>query len=106
MIRRQQKLGTMKVRPEDFLRPDFEIVRMTEPTLDIINANFLQRKILDMTVELVCMHDLIKQLDPNHMYLYSAEYQGFVKTPVANKVKEDVSSQHSNIVRGPQDVNQ
>jgi len=103
MRKRTQENKTISLHSNDFLNPNFEIIRMSEPTLDIINSHFLQRKMLDMTVELVCLHDLVKQLDPENMYLYSAEYQGFVKTPIRNKVDEGVSRRHTEgaIIRGP-----
>lgn len=79
----------IKLRPEDLMRPDIELIRLTDSSLDIVNSNFLQRKLLDLTVENVCLHDLIRQLDPDHMYLYSAEYQAFVKTPISKREKVD-----------------
>lgn len=90
------------VTPDMMMRPDFEMIRMSEVTLDIINSHYLQKKLLDMTVELACMQDLIRQLDPQHMYLYSAEYQAFVKTRVNPHVEEDAgTAEQGAILRKP-----
>ena len=56
------------------------LVRLSPTTLQAFNAFVLQQKITDLTMELMTLHDLLKQLDPDHMYIFSSEYQAFVKT--------------------------
>lgn len=59
-----------------------------------------------MTVENVCLHDLVRQLDPDHMYLYSAEYQAFVKTPVSSTVENEYKNKELEgaIITNPEDI--
>ncbi len=56
------------------------LVRLSTTTLEAFNAFVLQQKITDLTMELMTLHDLVKQIDPEHMYVFSTEYQAFIKT--------------------------
>lgn len=66
---------------------EYEVVRMSPQVHDAFSAHMLQKKILDLTMELMTLRDLVTKLDPAHMYVFSPEYQAFIKTP---HPKEDV----------------
>lgn len=67
-----------------------DLVRLSPVTLQAFSAFVLQQKITDLTMELMTLHDLLKTIDPDHMYVFSAEYQAFVKTRNPSRSDEEV----------------
>jgi hypothetical protein len=66
-----------------------DLVRLSRTTLEAFNAFILQQKITDLQMELMTLHDLVKQIDPDHMYVFSHEYQAFIKTPNPSKSESE-----------------
>jgi hypothetical protein len=45
-------------------------------------------------MEVMVMRDLIKQLDPQHMYTFSAEYGAFLKTKLPQPMEKEQLDRH------------
>ena len=71
-----------------------EIVRLSPITLEAWRAHMAQRYTMDLQAELMVMRDLLKQLDPNHLYTFSPEYIAFIKTPVPEGLEEETLDRH------------
>lgn len=70
-----------------------DLVRLSPTTMECYAAHMLQQKINDLTIQLMTLHDLIRQLDPDHMYVFNPEYQSFVKTRLTDEnVEQDSNS--------------
>lgn len=59
---------------------NFEIVRVSPKTLQAYGSLKLQEQLIDLQIEIMTLRDLVKKLDPAHMYVFNLEYQAFVKT--------------------------
>jgi hypothetical protein len=67
-----------------------EFVRMSPIAMEIFFNHVAQRRILDLQMELVVWKDLVKQIDPNHNYVWSKEYQAFMKIEVEGEEEENL----------------
>jgi hypothetical protein len=45
-------------------------------------------------MELMVMRDLLRQIDPAHMYVFSAEYSAFLKHKLPEKMEEEQLDRH------------
>ena len=73
-----------------------EIVRLSPIAMEIFYNHMSQKRILELQQELVVWRDLVKQIDPDHVYMFSKEYQAFFKTPV-EKDEQEVLDRHKDI---------
>jgi hypothetical protein len=71
-----------------------EIVRLSPITLEAWRAHMSQKYTMDLQAELMVMRDLVKQLDPEHMYAFSPEYIAFVKTKLPETPEEETLDRH------------
>lgn len=73
-----------------------EFVRMSPIAMEIFFNHVSQKRILELQMELVVWKDLVKQIDPDNDYIWSKEYQAFMK--IAKEVdEEEVLDRHKSI---------
>ena len=71
-----------------------EIIRLSPITMEIFMQHIQQKKLLDLQMELNVWRDLVKQIDPEHLYVFSPEYNSFLKTPLLHQEEEEALDQH------------
>jgi hypothetical protein len=71
-----------------------EMVRLSPIAMDTIMAMGAEKRTLELRQELVMWKDLVKTIDPNHNYMFSAEYQAFFKSPVPEVEEEEMLDRH------------
>jgi len=74
-----------------------EIVRLSPITMEIFMQHISQKQILELRMELQVWRDLVKQIDPEHLYVFSPEYNAFLKTPMPKEREEETLDQHKDL---------
>jgi hypothetical protein len=70
----------------------YDIVRLGPTTMHTYSSFQLQQKILNLQLEVMTLRDLLRQLDPEHMYVFNQEYQAFIRTRVPEDTPEEKGS--------------
>jgi hypothetical protein len=71
-----------------------EVVRLSPIAMEIFVQHVNQKQILDLRMENTVWRDLVKQIDPDHLYVFSPEYNAFMKTPIPEESKEEYLDLH------------
>lgn len=71
-----------------------EVVRLSPIAMEIFVQHVNQKQILDLRMENTVWRDLVKQIDPAHLYVFSPEYNAFFKTPIPEESKEEYLDLH------------
>jgi hypothetical protein len=74
-----------------------EIIRLSPIAMEIFVNHVTQKQVLDLRMENTVLRDLVKQIDPDHLYVFSPEYNAFLKTPVPAESKEEVLDLHKDL---------
>jgi hypothetical protein len=56
-----------------------EFIRLSPIAIEIFFNHVSQKRILELQMELTVWRDLVKQIDPDHDYIWSKEYQAFMR---------------------------
>ena len=73
-----------------------EIVRLSPVCIDSYNQHISQKVIMELQMELMAMRDLLKQIDPKHMYVFSPEYSAFLRTRLPDDLEPEDLDRHKN----------
>jgi hypothetical protein len=73
-----------------------EIVRLSPITMDSFNQHQSQKVIMELQMELMALRDLIKQIDPKHLYVFSPEYSAFLKSKLPDNMEGEQLDRHKN----------
>jgi hypothetical protein len=74
-----------------------EIVRLSPITMEVFMQHISRKRIIDLEMQLTVWRDLVKQIDPEHMYVFSPEYNAFLKTKLPEDAEEETLDQHKDI---------
>jgi len=73
-----------------------EIIRLSPICLDSYNQHISQKVIMELQMELMAMRDLLKKIDPQHMYVFSPEYSAFLRTRLPDDLEPEALDRHRN----------
>ena len=71
-----------------------EIVRLSPICMDSFQQHMAKRTISDLQLEVMTLRDLVKKLDPDHMYVFSPEYQAYIKTELPKDIEPEKLDRH------------
>jgi hypothetical protein len=74
-----------------------EVVRLSPITMEVFMQHISQKKLLELQMELTVWRDLVKQIDPEHLYVFSPEYNAFLKTPMPKEREDESLDQHKEL---------
>jgi hypothetical protein len=64
--------------------------------MDAYNQHISQKVIMELQMEMMALRDLIKKIDPDHMYVFSPEYSAFLKSKLPKDLEPEALDRHKN----------